>query len=57
MLLRVGSIAKATRDAPGIGSIAKIRNAMKAEDIASLGKIFKANDDKLQSIMKVCRRS
>lgn len=55
MLLGVGSIAKVSRDASGIGSIAKIRNAMKTEDIASLGKLFEYNDDKLQGIIKVCR--
>lgn len=57
MLLGVGSIAKATRDGEGISSVAKIRKEMTADDIASFGKIFSNNDDKLQSIMKVCRLS
>lgn len=54
MLIGVGSIAKVSRDGEGISSIAKIRKGMKADEISTLGNIFKGNDDKLQSIMKVC---
>jgi hypothetical protein len=57
MLFGVGSIAKVARDGEGIGSVAKIRTAMKSDDITSLGKIFSDNDDKLQTIMKVCKLS
>ena len=56
MLMGVGAISKATRDGGGIGSIANIRDGMKAEEVASLGTIFKNEDDKLQSILKVCKR-
>lgn len=55
MLLGVGSIAKVARDGEGIASVAKIRRAMKADDISSMGKIFSDNDGKLQSIVKACR--
>lgn len=55
MLVGVGAIAKASRDGKGIGDIAKIRRGMTASDVSSLGAIFKNNDDKLQSIMKVCK--
>ncbi|KAK5130435.1 hypothetical protein LTR08_002134 [Meristemomyces frigidus] len=55
MLVGVGTIAKATRDGKGIGDIANIRRGMSSDDVAGLGSIFKANDDKLQSIMKVCK--
>ncbi|KAK4545949.1 hypothetical protein LTR36_002513 [Oleoguttula mirabilis] len=55
MLVAVGAIAKASRDGKGIGDIATIRRGMKPDDIAGLGSIFKNNDDKLQSIMKVCK--
>jgi hypothetical protein len=55
MLLGVGSIAKVSRDREGIASVAKLRKSMKSEEIASLGTIFKNSDDKLQSIIKVCR--
>lgn len=55
MLIGVGSIAKVARNGDGIASVAKIRAGMKAEDITTLGTIFKENNDKLQSILKVCR--
>ncbi len=55
LLLGVGVIAKASRDGEGIAAIAKIRRGMSSDDVSSLGSIFKNNDDKLQSIMKVCR--
>ncbi|KAK5111586.1 hypothetical protein LTR85_011815 [Meristemomyces frigidus] len=52
MLVGVGAIAKASRDGKGVGGIANIRRSMKADDVSSLGSIFKNNDDKLQAIMK-----
>ncbi|EPS35046.1 putative alpha-1,3-glucanase [Penicillium oxalicum 114-2] len=54
MLFGVGSITKVSRDGQGLASVAKLRREMKPEEIASLGGIFKSNDDKLRSIMKVC---
>ncbi|CRG92112.1 hypothetical protein PISL3812_09167 [Talaromyces islandicus] len=53
----MGPIAKVARDGEGIGSVAKIRTAMKSDDIASLGKIFSDNDGKLQGIVKACKLS
>ena len=55
MLVGVGAIARASRDPAGIGSVANIRKGMSADDVSSLGSIFKANDDKLQGILKVCK--
>lgn len=55
MLLGVGAIAKATRDGKGIGSIATIRRGMSADTVKGLGDIFKNSDDKLQSILKICK--
>lgn len=57
MLVGVGAIAKVTRDGEGLSSVAKIRKSMTSDDVSSLGTLFKANDDKLQSILKVCRLS
>ncbi|KAG9603067.1 glycoside hydrolase family 6 protein, partial [Aureobasidium melanogenum] len=56
MLIGVGSIAKVERTGKGIGDVAKLKRGMTADNIAALGSIFKNNDDKLQSIIKVCRR-
>lgn len=55
MLLGVGAIVKASRDAKGLSDVAKIRRGMSGDAIAGLGKIFKDNDDKLQAIAKVCK--
>jgi len=55
MLMGVGSIAKVSRDGEGIGAAAVLRRGMSSDQVASLGSIFKANDDKLQGIMNVCR--
>lgn len=55
LLLGVGAIAKVTRDGTGIAKVAKVRNEMKAADIAGLGSIVKSHDDKLQSILKFCK--
>lgn len=55
MLFGVGSIAKVARDGKGLSSAAKLRQGMKADEIASFGSIFKGNDDKLQSIIKGCK--
>lgn len=55
MLVGVGVIAKASRDGPGIAAIANLRRSMSADNVSGLGNIFKANDDKLQGILKVCR--
>lgn len=55
-LLGIGSVAKAVRDGPGLGAVAKIRQGMKATEIASLGKIFKSKSDVLDIIMKACAR-
>lgn len=54
MLFGVGSLTKISRDGTGLARIARLRQGMKSDEIASLGSIFKANDDKLQTIMKVC---
>ncbi|KAJ5195437.1 uncharacterized protein N7498_008875 [Penicillium cinerascens] len=54
-LIGVGSIAKVARDGPGLDSVARIRQGMKATEISNLGKIFKSNSDTLDTIMKVCR--
>jgi chitinase len=56
MLLGIGAIAKVERTGKGIGDVAKLRRGMTADNVAALGSIFKTNDDKLQSIIKVCRR-
>lgn len=55
MLFGVASIAKVSRDGSGLSQVAKLRQGMKSDEIASLGSIFKNNDDKLQAIMKVCK--
>lgn len=55
-LIGVGSVAKAVRDGPGLASVAKLRQGMKASEVASLGQIFKSNSDVLDSIMKACAR-
>ncbi|KAJ5100662.1 glycoside hydrolase [Penicillium angulare] len=55
--LGIGAIAKAERSGKGLASVAETRAGMKASEIASIGDIFKANDDTLQSLMKVCRLS
>jgi hypothetical protein len=56
-VLGVGSIVKAERSGKGLAGVAKTRAGMKASEIASMGDIFKANDDTLQTLMKVCRLS
>ncbi|KAJ5279772.1 hypothetical protein N7478_005144 [Penicillium angulare] len=56
-VLGIGSIAKAERSGSGLADVAKTRAAMKASEISSMGDLFKANDDTLQSLMKVCRLS
>ncbi|KAJ5901127.1 glycoside hydrolase [Penicillium tannophilum] len=53
--LGVGSIAKAGRTGEDLAAVAKIRSEMKASEISSMGDLFKANDDSLQSLLKVCR--
>ncbi|OJJ96909.1 hypothetical protein ASPACDRAFT_1859003 [Aspergillus aculeatus ATCC 16872] len=55
MLLDVRAIAKVSRDGQGIASVAKLRRAMTSDEVAAMGSIFKANDDNLQAIMKVCK--
>jgi len=55
MLVGVGAITRTTRNGPGIASAANLRRGMTSDNVASLGTIFKAQDDKLQSIMKVCK--
>ncbi|KAK5161100.1 Glucan endo-1,3-alpha-glucosidase agn1 [Recurvomyces mirabilis] len=55
MLVGVGLIAKVSRDKPGIAAIANIRRSMSADDMSGLGNILKANHDKLQGILKLCR--
>ncbi|GLI79232.1 glucan endo-1,3-alpha-glucosidase agn1 [Penicillium ochrochloron] len=54
-LIGVGSVAKVTRDGPGLDAVARIRQGMKATEISDLGKIFKSNSDTMDTIMKVCR--
>jgi chitinase len=56
MLLGVGAIAKVERTGKGLGDVARIRHGLDSADIANLGSIFKDNDDKLQSFLRVCRR-
>lgn len=56
-VLGVGAIAKAERSGKGLASVAETRAGIKASEIASMGDIFKANDNTLQSLMKVCRLS
>lgn len=53
--LGVGAIAKAERSGSGLKAAAKTRAEMKSSAIASMGDLFRANDDTLQSLMKVCR--
>lgn len=53
--LGVGAIAKAERTGSGLKATAKLRTEMKASEVASLGKLFQANDNTLQNLMKVCR--
>ncbi|KAJ5238541.1 hypothetical protein N7468_003160 [Penicillium chermesinum] len=55
--LGIGAIAKADRSGEGLSDVAKTRAGMKASEIASMGDLFKANDDTLQSILKVCKLS
>lgn len=55
MLIGVGSIARVERTGEGLGDVAKLRRGMTAEMVATLGSVFKNNDDKLQSIIRVCR--
>lgn len=55
LLVGIGAIAKVSRHGKGISSVAQIRKGMSADDISALGSIFKNNDDKMQSILKVCR--
>jgi chitinase len=56
MLLGVGAIAKVSRDGKGVGDVANVRRGMSADSVSSLGRIFKSNDDTLQSVLNVCRR-
>jgi hypothetical protein len=56
MLFGVGAIAKASRDATGLGKVAQWRMGMKAGEISSLGKIFQSGDGKVQAILgKLCK--
>ncbi|KAK4575080.1 Glucan endo-1,3-alpha-glucosidase agn1 [Recurvomyces mirabilis] len=55
MLVGVGLIAKVSRDKPGIATTANIRRSLSADDISGLGNILKANYDRPQGILKVCR--
>lgn len=55
MLIGVGAIAKASRDGKGVAEIAATRRTMKSDAITSLGTVFKANDDKLQTVVKMCK--
>ncbi|THX32417.1 hypothetical protein D6D10_08112 [Aureobasidium pullulans] len=57
MLVGVGAIAKVERSGKGLGDVAKVRRGMSEADIAGLGSVFKNSDDKLQAIIKVCRRA
>lgn len=56
MLVGVGAIAKVERSGKGFGDVAKLRRGMTTEDIVALGSVFKNSNDKLQAIIKVCRR-
>ncbi|KAK6004282.1 hypothetical protein QM012_009132 [Aureobasidium pullulans] len=56
MLLGVGAIVKVERTGKGMGDVAHVRRGMTATDVANLGSIFKNNDDKLQSFLRVCRQ-
>ncbi|QIW96919.1 hypothetical protein AMS68_002437 [Peltaster fructicola] len=56
MMFGVGSIAKAERNGKGLAEVAKVRRGMKPEIIAALGTLFKSHDDKLQTLMKACKR-
>lgn len=56
MLMGVGAIAKVECSGKGFGDVAKLRRGMSAADVAGLGSVFKNSDDKLQAIIKVCRR-
>lgn len=55
MLFGAGAILKASRDAPGLAGVAKIRKGMTADQISGLGSVFGAQDAKLQSVLKVCK--
>ncbi|KAH0171368.1 glycoside hydrolase family 6 protein, partial [Aureobasidium melanogenum] len=55
MLIGVGSIAKVERTGQGLGDVARLKRGMTADHIAGLGSVFKNNDDKLQTIVRVCR--
>lgn len=56
MLFGVRGIAKSARDGKGFRDMADKRAGWADADIAKLGKGFKDRNDKLQSIVKVCRR-
>lgn len=49
-LFGVDSIAKATCDAKGLGSVASFRKGMLSTEIASLGS-FKNDDDEVQALL------
>lgn len=50
----LGKFTKASRDGKGLGEVAAARRGMTDATVNGLGKLFKENDDKLQSVMKVC---
>lgn len=55
-LFGVGGIAKASRNAKGLGDVARWRKGMKSPEIWSLGKIFQGGDGIVQSLLgKVCK--
>ena len=57
MVVGVGAVAKASRDGTGLAKIAKMRRDMDPTVVASMGKVFQSNSDKLSTVMKFCRWS
>ena len=55
MLVGVSSIAKTTRDAPGLTKVATLAKSMSPDMIRSFGPVFKGGFDDLQTTMKFCR--
>jgi hypothetical protein len=56
MLFGLGEIAKAARTGKGLAEVASWRKGMKADEIVSMGTIFKKGDDVVQSVLgKVCK--
>ncbi|KEZ43433.1 hypothetical protein SAPIO_CDS4614 [Scedosporium apiospermum] len=52
MLLMGGGARSAKR----VAELAEAKKAMGGDDLAKLGAVFKANEDKLQAILNVCRK-